>query len=622
MLVIRAQKCKENGLQNEWLESNLNGSYIYNNLLCQNTKPLHSLLTVPWQNKMMTLVSSLIEEINIDENRYFTNSFKQKSKTKKENNYNLERFYINEHPNFIYNFRGIKLLKSILLVNDKNTTIIKYKLLKPDKSIKLSISPLISTKEHNSTAGWSDKFKYNIIQEPDYIRFTRSDDINIFFYFLKCSFAFKNNDKKNNQNKITGNNDECWFSISSERLKEPDISIIFNNEVERRKSLLDKLKIKNELFKNIIISSGFYIKKKDKTTLLKNSLVNPSTSFQDMINSLNILFTLKEFDTIKDILKFLGSNIKQGLVPEHFDHDNKKFIYSSIDNSFWYLLYLLKFIEFTGDWKFIKDNLWEKVRLIVHNFYNNHIPGIKVDFDGLLLLKTDIGDEFNKGKIIEYAAGKHIALNILWYNAVRITELLSAKFADIEYHTRAEELGFIIKKNFYFKFRDKEKDYFHYRVEIPPTGWKDDSFRPYPIFLISLPFDDLVHYRTKQKIIDSIEDKLLTPFGLMSLAADSNNYIENFNSEKPQSAYNGTIHSYLLFHYITAVLKLNKYSSSARKEVKNLLVNFEKKIKTDIVGFFPRYANSKEPHESAGILDSPITMSEYLRVRAGELGSI
>ncbi len=35
--------------------------------------------------------------------------------------------------------------------------------------------------------------------------------------------------------------------------------------------------------------------------MLKSSLVNPSISFQDMINSLNILFTLKEFDaTIED----------------------------------------------------------------------------------------------------------------------------------------------------------------------------------------------------------------------------------------------------------------------------------------------------------------------------------
>ena len=77
MLVIRGKECKENALLKEWSESNLNGTYIYNNLLCHNTKPEHSLLTIPYKNKLLTLVSALREELRIDNNIYFLNLFQQ-----------------------------------------------------------------------------------------------------------------------------------------------------------------------------------------------------------------------------------------------------------------------------------------------------------------------------------------------------------------------------------------------------------------------------------------------------------------------------------------------------------------------------------------------------------------
>lgn len=642
MLVIRGQMCKDYALQKEWLESNLNGSYIYNNLLCHNTLPEHSLLTIPYQNKMLTLVSSVIEEINIDDNVYFTNSLINPDKGNKinisgEDKLYLEKFYIDDHLNFLYNFDGVKLLKSLILVNDKNITILKYKIFSPEKNIKLLISPLISIKEHNTLSQQSVELKkYNVVKEQNYIKFIHSDDVNIFFYFDMAEF--KNNKKNIHNNRIkegetylcpgdffyqlTPDNNECYFVIAGERIKEADISTIFNNEIKRRMDLLDTLAIKNELYKNIILAASFYLKRKDDMTFLKNSILNSPISFQVMINSLNILFTLRKIDAIKDLLKFFIGNHQQGIIPEYFDHAGKKNIYNSIDNSFWYLLNVLKFIEHTGDWKFVKDHLWEKIKLIIHNFYNNHIPCIKFDSDGLLLLNLAPNDKFNKGKLIEYQCGKHIALNILWYNTARITELLAAKFADIEYHTRSEDVVFLIKKNFYSKFWNKEKDYFNYRIEIPPDNQNDDSLRPYQIFAASLPFDDLIHYKTKQRILNVIQSKLLTSYGLMTLSADSKNYIQRYDPKNDQSAYNGTIHPYLLFHYVTAILKMNKYSKHARMEVKNILLNFEKKIKTNIVGFFPEFINSVQPNDSAGSMEYSLAMSEYLKIRSEELDSI
>lgn len=632
MLVIRGEECKDlnNVLKKEWTETNLYGSYANNNLICHNNKNEHSLLSIPYQNSFLTLVSSVIEEVTLESNHYYTNLFKSKDKN---NNIFFEKFYIDLHPHFIYNFAGIKLQKSILMIYDKNILIIKYKILHVEKPLSLKVSPLVSIKEYNSAIKTAN-IKYSLVKEPNYAKFVYSDNINIFFYFKNSVF---NEKKEVVINKIikgeesytsfgefqfdfASDNDEYYIGFSHNRIKE-DIQNLFNKEKDRRMSLIKSLKIKNELYKNIIITSEFYIKKEKEIFFLKNSLVSPFISFQKMTNSLNILFALRKYEIIKDILKFLANHSSQGLIPDNLNNDKKSFTYTSIDNSFWYLLFLFKFIEFTGDWKFVKDFLWEKIKPVFHNFHNNHIENIKTDYDGLLSVQSELINNSPENKLIEYKPGKNLALNILWYNAVKIMELLSAKFADIEYHTHTEELSFIIKKNFYYKFFNKEKKIFSNRIDIPPQNNKEDELTPYQIFIISLPFNDLTHYKTKINIIHSIKEKLLTPYGLRTLAADSKEFVPNYNPEQPGSAYRGVVHPYLLFHYLTAHLKINKYSKTAKKEVKYFLINFEKKLKQNNIGGFPQFINSLPPYESSGKMDSSLSLSEYLRIRYEELGS-
>ena len=73
---------------------------------------------------------------------------------------------------------------------------------------------------------------------------------------------------------------------------------------------------------------------------------------------------------------------------------------------------------------------------------------------------------------------------------------------------------------------------------------------------------------------------------------------------------NKIIYPYLFFHYLTAVLKMNRYSKPAKKEVKTLMDKFEKKLKTNIVGFLPQFINSDEPFDSIGVLDHSGTFAE------------
>ncbi|MBU1076135.1 MAG: glycogen debranching enzyme N-terminal domain-containing protein, partial [Spirochaetes bacterium] len=546
----------------------------------------------------------------------------------------LEKFYIDVHPHFIFNINGVKLEKSLLLVHEKNIMIIKYKLLHPDRSLSLTLSPLICIRKIDSDDQLIN-MKYKVVKEAGYIKYIHSEKFNIFFNHSDSLYTEKKETVTNEFLKdpqiytsigeftyeLTPDNDTLYFSISSERIKEADLSLLFDKEINRRTELITKLKIKNELYKTLSFTTDQYLKKENDHYFIKNSLLSPYISFQLMINSFPALISLRKWDQIKSIVRYLADNIKDGLIPESYDKNKKKFQYDSIDNSFRYLLFLFKFIEFTGDWKFVKDFLWEKIKPIFHNFQNNHIENIKIEYDGLLSINLDPDHKFNTGKLIEYSSGKNIALNILWYNAVKIIELLSAKFADIKDHTHAEEISFTIKKNFYYKFWNNEKKYMNNIIDIPPFNKNDEDLTPFQVLTMSLPFDDLIHYKTKESILIQVREKLLTPFGLRTLSPDSKNFIPNFSISQASSSHSGVIHPYLLFHYMTAHMKIHKYSKTAKKEVKYLLINYEKKLKQNNIGFFPQYVNSLPPYESSGLMDLSLSLSEYLRIRHEELGS-
>lgn len=622
MLVLTGEDCKnlDLALTKEWAEGNRNNAYAYQNIYGQNTKNEHALLSIPFENTKLTLISGLIEKFIIDDKEYYTNFYKTENQA-----LYLEKFFIDYGPNFIFNFYGKKILKSILLSTDKNALVVKYKGNDLKEDIIFDVQPLLSIKPYTELSKMQQP-KCDIVKEHNYVKYTDEKGVPLFFYFTNGHFEQQKETLSyaDEHYFIPGifhfnlpKDKEIFFIASTERLKEEEIYTLFANEIQLRESLIQKLNIKNELYKNFVLSSSMFLSHKDGYSFLKNSLIDPGTSFQGVLHSFTLLYFLKRMDIIKEILKYLAKHIKNGFMPEFYDDSEQKFKYTSIDNSLWYLMVLYDFIEQTGDWKFIKDFLWEHIRQIFYELVNG-FDKISVDNDGMILLKEGM----NAGKLIEYSAGKNLSLNILWYNALKIIELLAAKFADINLHSRSDEVSFQIRKNFYLKFWNKNLNYLNAVIDIPPHNHTDDSFKPYQIFTLSFPFDDLLHTRQKFQLLHMMKEKLLTPFGLKTLSPDSPKYIKNYKAQQQESAYHGTIHPYLLAHYITGLLKMNHYSKETRDEAKYLLLNFEKKTKENIVGFFPQYVSSLPPYNSAGILDYSLSLAYYIYVRTKELDSI
>jgi glycogen debranching enzyme len=118
--------------------------------------------------------------------------------------------------------------------------------------------------------------------------------------------------------------------------------------------------------------------------------------------------------------------------------------------------------------------------------------------------------------------------------------------------------------------RVKESFKFQYDKQYDVIDTKDTSFRPNQIFLVSLDFS-MIDEIMQNKIVNDVQEKLLTIFGLRTLSRDDPNYKGSYIGpyNKDIAYHNGTVWPWLLGPFIKAFLKVRNYDYSSRKYAYN-----------------------------------------------------
>ena len=128
--------------------------------------------------------------------------------------------------------------------------------------------------------------------------------------------------------------------------------------------------------------------------------------------------------------KLSFSTAKSGLIPNFVSDKSGIPVYNTVDATLWYVNAVLQYVKYTGDFGFVKDELWEKLQEIVENHQRGTLFGIRLDDDGLLMhgprltwMDASVGND-----VITPRTGKAVEIQALWYNTLRTMELLANKF--------------------------------------------------------------------------------------------------------------------------------------------------------------------------------------------------
>jgi predicted glycogen debranching enzyme len=205
--------------------------------------------------------------------------------------------------------------------------------------------------------------------------------------------------------------------------------------------------------------------------------------------------------------------------------------------------------------------------------------------------------------------GKAVEINALWYNALSLLTqwLREARHPDAEDIAGHTELA---RQSFNRRFWNERRGCL-YDVVDGENG-DDASFRPNQILAISLPHPvlDRQHWRP---VVDAVEQKLLTPFGLRSLAPNEADFKPRYFGDlraRDAAYHQGTVWAWLIGPFIDAWLKVH---SDKQEKARGFLAGFETVVAEAGIGSISEIFDAEPPFTPRGCIAQAWSVAEVLR---------
>jgi len=363
--------------------------------------------------------------------------------------------------------------------------------------------------------------------------------------------------------------------------------------------------------------------KKSFTTILAGYPWFADWGRDTFISMRGLLLTTGRFDEAKTTLRVFADAIRGGLVPNRFDdYDDLAAHYNSVDASLWFIVAAVDYVRASGDRESWAQWLADAVMGILEAFIRGTEHGIKMAGDGLITAGSQ-GTQLTwmdaacDGVVFTPRHGKAVEINALWYNGLVGTSELIA-----DTHRRQadhyQRLARRVKRSFVKVFWDEGLGYLrdHVWVDHEGTDHPDCTLRPNQVFALSLPHSPLA--RTKQRLVlQVVKERLLTPFGLRTLASDDRDYHGQYNGsryERDRAYHQGTVWAWLIGPYAEALLRLGRFSNRSKEEAKAAISPLLDELMGVGVGQLHEIYDADPPHHPVGCIAQAWSVAEVLRV--------
>lgn len=672
MKLTKKQLDIKNAIEKEWIITNGIGGYASSTVIGANTRRYHGLLVAPLKAPAMRrlILSKLDESIFINNEKYdlYTNVC---GNFISEGYKNLENFEKNPLPEFIYKVNNVKITKRVCMVYGKNIVVVNYEVKNNNtQEAKMTIAPIMNFRDfHSMTSNHNFKLEQNIEGTKVEIKIDNHNPIymkiNDGNYIEHHNDTFKNMYYlKEEERGFFPEEDLCVpgrYEIIIEPKKKKEITIVvsldsdienieantvFESEIERLEAIVKQTKLiskkanmtkkekdRNEFLKDLIIATdNFIINRPEFGT---HSILAGFPWFLDWgrdtcIAFEGLLLITKRYDLAREVLLTLTRDIKCGLVPNGYSEKDGRPLYNSADSSLLLFEQVNKFMKYTRDYDFIKENIYEKLKDIITN-YSNGIDldnnNIYIDEDGLLVSGTPhTQNTWMDAKIGDYVVtprnGKVVELNALWYNALKTLEYLAKKFDEKEVADSCKKVAKNHKKVFEEKFYNPNK-----KSLYDVLG--DEKIRPNQLFAISTTYPVITPASfTGKTIFETVKKKLVIKCGLRTLAKEEDGYIAEYQGDsfkRDMSYHQGISWVWLLGLYADSLeniidnekdrIEKEKYIIEKEKLEENVYNTFKKELyNKDCIGSISELYDSKVPYNPGGTCAQAWSVSEILKI--------
>ncbi|MGL4997377.1 amylo-alpha-1,6-glucosidase [Cetobacterium sp.] len=556
----------------------------------------------------------------------------------------LYRFSQNPFPKFQYKVENMNLEKEIIMCHMKDLVGVKYT---TDTLEEITVDVLMNFRdihELNSIPLLDYKIEelngvYSIILNNEKMYFYTDgiielvdleEEIEDFYGELQnevvrsnivYDLAIRDRGEKNLDSckkvlrvKFSGKNNYTLIASFEKLNSYKDLELLEKKELKRLESLKDK-ELNNIFYNDLRVVADKFIAHKESTG--GKTIIAGYPWFNDwgrdtMIAFTGLVLSTGRFSDAKSILKTFKSFSDKGMLPNNFpDSKDMKADYNTIDGTLWYFYGVHKYLEYTKDYEFIENELFNTLKEIIEWHIKGTRYNIKVDLEDGLLFGGDETTQLTwmdvkyKGYTVTPRWGKAVEVNALWYNALKVFENICFKLnKSFDY----KNLINLFENNFEQKFLN-ENGYLNDFIALEE---KNDQIRPNQILAVSLPYT-ILSKKVQKNIVDTVKKHLLTPYGLRSLSNKDKKFIGEYTGSlyKRDMAYHeGTVWTWLIGPFIDAYIKVydNKNTESILEALKDHYYNDAG------LGNISEIFDGEEPFRGKGCYAQAWSIGEILRV--------
>lgn len=674
MQITKEKLNLEEGLKKEWMVTNGIGGFSSSTVIGANTRKYHGLLIAPLTPpaRRFLVLSKLDESIEIRNKKYdlYTNIGKTYISHGYEYQEEFRRDYV---PIFKYKVGKVEITKMICMEYGHNTVGVFYKIKNEGTKAKLTLAPVVNFRDFHqmSTDHYFDiqqtvnKTKVKLIidgnsQTPVYMHMSegeykehQNDTFHNMFYLEeeKRGFYPEENHVVPGVYEIEipakTEKDISFVCSLEDNIEQKSVRRLINNEIirlgelfnesllidNRKKNKTKKEIERDDLVKTYLMAADSFIVYRPSFNL--HTVLAGYPWFLDwgrdtLIAFEGLLLIPKRFELAKEILQTMVRDVKFGLVPNGYSGYDNRPLYNSVDASLLLFEQAQKYLQYTGDYEFVKEKLYPVFEEILEN-YTKGIDvddnNIYLDSDGLIVSGTDQTqntwmDAKYDGVAITPRNGKAVEINAMWYNANQIMSELCKKFKHPLMAKKYKEVAEKCKSAFQSKFYNE-----HRKCLYDVLG--DEKIRPNQLFALSLTYPVLEpNSEEANQMLATVEKKLLNSYGLKTLAKGEENYVEIYEGspQKRDSSYHqGITWPWLLGLYYNSLknsLQMAKKVEDKKKWEEKLEKFIEKTTKTfqseifDIgcIGGIAELYDSVKPQLPKGTINQAWSVAEVFRI--------
>lgn len=660
----------KSGLTKEWLITNGIGGFASQTVLGINTRKYHGLLVAPLvpPSRRYVVLSKLDESIKIADKEEILYSNVCKNYIS-EGYKKLEKFEKIYYPIFNYETEsGIVVKKQIAMVYGKNIVCVYYTVdnTKNNQNALMKIAPIMNFRDFHCM---STEHEYKVDQKikENKIRIVVDDNKTtpVYLYSKEGKYIEHHNDIFKNMfyveeekrgfypeedlfvpgryeigieaNQIKNFTIVCALE---ENIEEIDGKAVLLNEEKRLSKIIDdsklvdvtKSKTEQEKMRDLVIAADNFVTYRPKFAL--HTIIAGFPWFLDwgrdsLIAYEGLLLKTKRFDIAREVLLMMTKDIKFGLVPNGYSGYDSRPLYNSVDSSLLLFEQINKYLEYTQDYDFVKEKLYDILKNVIYHFENGidlDENNIYMDKDGLISAGTENTQlTWMDAKVSNFAVtprnGKAVEVNSLWYNALKTVENLANKFEDGEAEKEYKELAKKVRTNFNKKFYN-EKNKCLYDV----LG--NNEIRPNQLFALSTTYPVMILTNGKAKeMLKTVTKELYTKYGLATLSSKDKKYIAIYEGDgfkRDMSYHQGITWPWLAGLYIASyktVINNEKDKTEKKKlekEYEKIINNYQKSfthsMKEGCLGSISELYDSKMPYEPKGAFAQAWSVSEVIKI--------